>query len=511
LFYYLRRKCVMAKRFAVLLVAFFCAAVFAQGLPKIAVYVTGDVSDNNKKALGTKMLAALVNSGRYKGIERSNSFLAEIEKEQGKQRDGSVDDSQISALGKQFGVRFVCVADINPAFDAFSVSARVVDVETAEVIHIGEADSPLKTIADLTKVAETVVKNMFKEQTLAVTIDPPNSGDVSVNPNKEAYNSGEQVTVTAAPREGFAFTGWSGASTSREAGVTFAMTGDKALTANFQPSRHTITAAASPPEGGSVTLDPNQANYAYGTNVNVKAAPAEGYAFSGWTGAVEDTATLVTITVNGDNTLTANFEKLPEPEPAPESKSSAPPPEEKRRKILSLGIGASYASAFGGGIYWEPDGGGVEMPYSGGGAYLFVDAVYAEAYAGISYCGGTWVSADVTEYDLPYMESTSINFGVFAKYPITLWKIKAFPLLGFEYELADGNVGVTGADMSTLWLKFGVGAEADLSKSLYLRTELLYGIREQTYFELEQADIARAQARPVSYGITFRIGAGIKL
>jgi len=58
-----------------------CAVAMAQDLPRIAVYVTGDVHDNEKEALGTQMLASLVNSGRYKGIERSNSFLAEIEKE----------------------------------------------------------------------------------------------------------------------------------------------------------------------------------------------------------------------------------------------------------------------------------------------------------------------------------------------------------------------------------------------------------------------------------------------
>jgi uncharacterized protein (TIGR02145 family) len=140
------------------------AATFAQDLPRIAVYVTGDVPDNDKKALGTKMLATFVNSKRYVGIERSSSFIAEIEKEQEKQRSGAIDDSQISALGKQFGVKFVCIADITPAFGEFQVSARIVNVETAVVAFIGEAFSPLKTPNDLAQVSGQVVSNMFGEQ-----------------------------------------------------------------------------------------------------------------------------------------------------------------------------------------------------------------------------------------------------------------------------------------------------------------------------------------------------------
>jgi len=153
----------MTKKLTLFLLVLFCTATLASDLPRIAVYVTGDVPENEKKALGTRMLAALVNSGRYMGIERSNSFLAEIEREQTKQRSGAIDDSQISELGKQFGVKYVCVADITPAFRAHQVSARIVDVETAVVVFIGESSSPLKTMRDLTQVSNEVVRNMFGE------------------------------------------------------------------------------------------------------------------------------------------------------------------------------------------------------------------------------------------------------------------------------------------------------------------------------------------------------------
>jgi hypothetical protein len=153
------------KRYALLIIALFSMSSFSQELPQIAVYVTGDVPNNEKEALGTRILASLVNSGRYIAIERSNSFLAEIEKEHTKQRSGDIDDSQISALGKQFGVKFVCIAAITPAFGDFQISARIIDVETAVVVFIGESSGQLNSMDDLSRVSDNVVENMFSGKT----------------------------------------------------------------------------------------------------------------------------------------------------------------------------------------------------------------------------------------------------------------------------------------------------------------------------------------------------------
>jgi hypothetical protein len=154
----------MNKKIALFLIMLISAVAIAQDLPKIAVYVTGDVPDNEKNALGTVMLASLVNSGRYMAIEWSTSFLAEIEREQVKQRSGAIDDNQISELGRQFGVKYVCIAAITSAFGSWQVSARIVDVETAVVVYIGQAFSPLRSAQDLTRVADEVVKIMFRGQ-----------------------------------------------------------------------------------------------------------------------------------------------------------------------------------------------------------------------------------------------------------------------------------------------------------------------------------------------------------
>jgi len=167
------------KRLTLLLLsaALFSATAIAQAQPQIAVYVTGNVSSDVKKALGTKMLSELVNSGRYIGIERSNDFLAKIDEEQVTQRSGAIDNKQISQVGKQFGVKYVCIADITPALGAFQISARIVDVETAQVSFISESNSELRTLDDLTSVSVRVVKKMFgggaEEQKPEYVAPPP--------------------------------------------------------------------------------------------------------------------------------------------------------------------------------------------------------------------------------------------------------------------------------------------------------------------------------------------------
>jgi hypothetical protein len=149
------------KKLAIFLIILFSAAAFAQ--PQIAVCVTGSVPNEEKDALGTSMLASLVNSGRYIGIESQNSFLAEITRQ-----SAAIDDRRISELGRQFGVRFVCITDIAPVSDVFQVSARIEDVETAAVVFIGKSSfGQLNSMADLAIVSDNVVENMFGAQTTA--------------------------------------------------------------------------------------------------------------------------------------------------------------------------------------------------------------------------------------------------------------------------------------------------------------------------------------------------------
>jgi acetyl esterase/lipase len=80
---------------------------------------------------------------------------------------------------------------------------------------------------------------------------------------------------------------------------------------NQQPETYTITATASPAEGGTVTRNPDQQYYATGTQITVTATTNSGYTFSSWTGTpagVNALSASITFNINSNVSLTANFQ-----------------------------------------------------------------------------------------------------------------------------------------------------------------------------------------------------------
>ncbi|RDC64210.1 Xanthomonalisin [Adhaeribacter pallidiroseus] len=67
----------------------------------------------------------------------------------------------------------------------------------------------------------------------SLTVNTTGSGSVTKNPDQTTYASGTVVKVTATPRNGYVFTGWSGAATGTTNPLPVTMTSNKTLTANF--------------------------------------------------------------------------------------------------------------------------------------------------------------------------------------------------------------------------------------------------------------------------------------
>lgn len=149
----------MKKVTLLLIVAFEVGTLFGQQ-QKVAVYVTGGQDAGINKVLGDQLVSAIAKSGKYIAIERTASFLAELGKEQNYQRTGAVDDNELSRLGKQFGVQLVCIAEVNNVFGKKYVSARLIDVESAEVVNTSNTNSNLNTMEELLKVTQMLTKEL---------------------------------------------------------------------------------------------------------------------------------------------------------------------------------------------------------------------------------------------------------------------------------------------------------------------------------------------------------------
>jgi len=86
------------------------------------------------------------------------------------------------------------------------------------------------------------------------------------------------------------------------------MDGDKNVTATFTEDEYTLTVNVV--GSGSVTKDPDQATYAYGTDVLLTAVAAEGWEFAGWSGDASGTDNPTTVDIIGNMEVTATFAEV---------------------------------------------------------------------------------------------------------------------------------------------------------------------------------------------------------
>ena len=149
----------------------------------------------------------------------------------------------------------------------------------------------------------------FTQQTVSYTLGTTvvGQGTISRSPNATSYTSGTQVTLTATPAAGYVFSGWSGGATGSVNPLTITMDGNKTVTVTFTQQTVSYTLGTTVVGQGTISRSPNATSYASGTQVTLAAAPAVGYVFSGWSGGATGSVNPLTITMNGDKTITATF------------------------------------------------------------------------------------------------------------------------------------------------------------------------------------------------------------
>jgi len=76
------------------------------------------------------------------------------------------------------------------------------------------------------------------------------------------------------------------------------------------PAAGTYTLAASISPSGAGSVSPSGGEYESGVQVTLTASPASGYTFDHWSGGASGTASTITITMDSDKSLIANFETV---------------------------------------------------------------------------------------------------------------------------------------------------------------------------------------------------------
>jgi len=162
-------------------------------------------------------------------------------------------------------------------------------------------------------LADAVSGNNTAQATTAITgasnttlsINTVGSGSVAKNPDQPAYTPGTIVTLTATPISGWSFAGWSGDLSGSTNPASVTMNADKVITATFTQNVYTPTITIV--GNGSVTRNPNQANYTLGQVVTLTAVPTIGWTFAGWSGDVAGSANPIALTIDANPVVTATF------------------------------------------------------------------------------------------------------------------------------------------------------------------------------------------------------------
>jgi opacity protein-like surface antigen len=161
-----------------------------------------------------------------------------------------------------------------------------------------------------------------------------------------------------------------------------------------------------------------------------------------------------------------------------------------------------------------------EMRTIGFSAFAFFDATYVEANVGLLFgdlkygIGGEWSDEAISV--------SYLIFGVYGKYPIKLAGFTLFPLLGFQLDVGlsmkyEGENVLEGSsladDMNRFWIKFGAGADFNITDKVYIRPSLLYGINfgSKNYRDaIKAAKDADIKVSSFHHGLDFRVAVGFK-
>jgi len=144
----------------------------------------------------------------------------------------------------------------------------------------------------------------------------------SVDTSGGTYNENSNVTVTAAPAEGYVFSGWTGNASGSTNPLTVSINGDKNITATFSRNQYALNVGVV--GQGSVDQElvssaKSKTDYDSGSTVRLTATPETGWLFYKWEGLTTDGNTEeaevnstnpVDVAISQSVNTTATFEQI---------------------------------------------------------------------------------------------------------------------------------------------------------------------------------------------------------
>jgi len=174
-------------------------------------------------------------------------------------------------------------------------------------------DSEMATSVRLTGNGKmtAVYEKDTEETTLTVKVSDPNAGSTKPGVGEHVVQVGQVVHLEAVPAQGYYLAGWlvDGSSTLDDNSLT--INGATTVTADFRKSieQATLTMITDPEGSGATTPAIGSHSYSTGQTVDLSVIAHEGYHFTGWAVTGQGVLNGDSVTLNGNTTVTAQFEK----------------------------------------------------------------------------------------------------------------------------------------------------------------------------------------------------------
>lgn len=162
------RKLIMKKLFVLFVLALTCM-VYAAGAmaapKKVAVFVEGNISREQKVIVNNAIMARLSGNREYRVFERSAEFLHALDREHDFEVSGMVSEDEIRAIGQRMGVDYVIAICATISSDnVCTMSARLIELTNCETLKTCNASREIEDSNTITALANNVAYRLLSNR-----------------------------------------------------------------------------------------------------------------------------------------------------------------------------------------------------------------------------------------------------------------------------------------------------------------------------------------------------------
>jgi len=127
--------------------------------------------DALEKGLAGMLISELAQNPAARLVDREN--IQKLIDEQNLGKDGRLDAATAAKIGKVVGARYMVMGSFVDLYGRFRVDARLVDVETSEILKVVRSDPKFEKREDMFKLLQSLAERLMTETHL-----PPLSADL---------------------------------------------------------------------------------------------------------------------------------------------------------------------------------------------------------------------------------------------------------------------------------------------------------------------------------------------